>query len=229
MRRLQLVAYDTNSPEWAVFQAAHIEYGYSVFMAWGVTGLLREKAVAHAGGCGVRGATKVPEARTMHRDDAHELSVELMIVAIGKFRKKTLLNPDPARRWSPTGGASIKTYFIGRALMELPDVFERLRRHEQRATATLIPACDDDDGGNQHRVLESGDRHRSGTTASLVEDRLVLDDLFADRPVDRMIFELYAENYTAAEVAEVLTDAGYPMKEGTVHSRISRFRSIARP
>ena len=64
-------------------------------MAWGVTGLLREKAVAHAGGRGVRGASKIPEAQRLVRDDVDELAVELMFVAVAKFRTKTLLNPNP--------------------------------------------------------------------------------------------------------------------------------------
>ena len=111
--------------------------------------------------------------------------------------------------------------------MELPDVFDRLRRHDRRARAALISHSADDEGGDgyQQRVLESGDRHRRpGTPAGVVEQRTAIDIVFAGKPIDRMIFELHAEDYTAAQIADILTDAGYPMKEGTVYSRVSRFR-----
>lgn len=218
---LQLSDFDVASPEWRMFQNVLVEYGYSVFVGWGVSGQLRRRAAAHGRG-GVLGLNKLPEGLLLSREDAHDLASELMLVAIVRFREKTLIHPDPSRRWSVTGGASLKTYFVGRCLMELPDVYSKVRG--QIDMWSIPPAAPVDD---EHPSL----RHLRPTTRSTVDstghdhtdhaafDAVELAALEAADPVAVAMFRLKSAGYTYVEIAEILGST-----EGIVGTTMTRFR-----
>jgi DNA-directed RNA polymerase specialized sigma24 family protein len=218
---LQLSDFDVASPEWRMFQNVLVEYGYSVFVGWGISGQLRRRAAAHGRG-GVFGLSKLPEGLVLSREDAHDLATELMLVAIVRFREKTLMHPDPSRRWTVTGGASLKTYFVGRCLMELPDVYSKLRL--QSDMWSIPPAAPVD---NEHPSL----RRVRPTTRSTVNstghdhtdhaafDAVELAALEAADPVAVAMFRLQSEGYSYLEIAEILDTT-----EGVVRTTMTRFR-----
>jgi hypothetical protein len=209
---LQLQGFDVNSPEWRTFAHALAEYGYAVFIAWGVTGTLRRMAARHAGGRGVLGLERLPERIDLDEDQARGLAAELVTHSLESFRK-TLASPKYT--WRPDGGASIKTYFIGRCLMDLPDVFQKWWKHEQ-------PLLDD---LNSVDALAEDD-HPTGDPARVVEDRDRLDRHFRNDSLGREMFVLKDQGYDAAEIAEMLTDAtGKVVTEAAVWTRMTRLRA----
>jgi hypothetical protein len=105
-------------------------------MGWTISGVVRQMAANHGRGSGVIGLSKIPEGLRLDRDDAHALVVELITTSVEAFRTKTLMNPK--RTWRPGGGASLKTYFVGRTLMELPDAYQRWRRSERAPLGSHI-------------------------------------------------------------------------------------------
>lgn len=205
---LQLSGFDPDSDAWTEFATVLAEYGYSVFKGWLITGVVCQIAAGHAGGRGVRGLNKLPELLQLDPDDAHALAAELMEVSIEAFRSKTLLHRDATKRWSPTGGASLKTFFVGRCLMELPDVFVKWDRRERR-------------------VLRAPDENHDAQARRQAAERL--DEVFAGAdPLVRTMFELHDQTYTYAEIADMLSaGTGKTITASKVRTDMSRFRAIA--
>ncbi|MGX7826101.1 hypothetical protein ACTG9Q_13520 [Actinokineospora sp. 24-640] len=53
------------------------------------------------------------------RDDRHELSLETVAAALKSFHKRTLVPGN----WTPEGGASLNTYFVGACVLEFANIF----------------------------------------------------------------------------------------------------------
>lgn len=218
---LQLQGFDTSSPEWEVFASALAEYGYSVFKGWLISGVVYQMAAQHRGGRGVFGLKKIPEGLSLRPDDAHAVAAELVIRAIAAFREKTLMNPNPAKRWRADGGASIKTFFVGRCLMELPDVFQRWAREENRFAKQ----------GARYAVLEVEERpgdHIDTESAGSAGVELA----GIRQAIDRMtmaMFELQMAGFSYDEIAEMLSSVeGFTVTTAQIRSRMSRARAAAR-
>lgn len=205
---LQLSGFDPDTDAWREFATVLAEYGYSVFKGWFITGAARQIAAGHAGGRGVRGLAKLPDALQLDPDDAHALAAELIEVAIEAFRSKTLLHRNPSKRWSPTGGASLKTFFIGRCLMELPDAYVKWDRRERRA---LLPTDEEHDAAARRAAAER------------------LDEVFANAdPLVRSMFELQDQKYTYDEIADMLSaGTGTNITANKVRTDMSRLRATA--
>ena len=109
-----------------------IAYGYSVFKGWLMRGEVHQKA-AKVGPSGVRGLSRVPRDLKLPEDDAHELAVALLEVALRRFLV-TLRNG----QWDPSRKAGLRTFFVGRCLMELPDVHEKWARERKRWTQDVV-------------------------------------------------------------------------------------------
>lgn len=231
--QLQLVEFGLATPEWREFAGMLTEYGYGVFVGWGLTGLLREKALAHGRG-GVRGAVRIPESLRLSRDEANDLALDLMLDSIPRFRTKTLMNPDIDRRWSAHGGTSLKSFFIGRALMDLPDVWERHALHERRARGMIDqrrwipqggPAYLDDDAPAPTNLIDS--RHEVDPSRSVIT-RLELDEIFVDDALIRVMHELRQMDYSIGEIVELLNAAGHRATVPSVKSAMSRLNGKVR-
>lgn len=189
---LQLQDFATTSREWKVFASALAEYGYAVFVGWLITGAVYRMAASQMRGRGVMGLGKIPEDLRLSRDDAHALASEVVIRSIDAFRRKTLMNPDPGKRWRVNGGASIKTFFIGRCLMELPDVFEQWSRRERRVRAELW----------RNSQLSGDDARHSVDPETPAIAAADLDTTFRGTdPVVRVMFELHDQGYDYAEIS----------------------------
>lgn len=217
---LQLQGFDTSTPEWQVFANALAEYGYAVFKGWLISGVVYEMAAQHGGGRGVFGLEKIPEGLRLWPDDAHAVATDLVIRSIAVFRERTLMNPRPDKRWRPDGGASIKTFFVGRCLMELPDTYRRWARQENRfrQEGALYAALEREESPGQHIDTESAGS-AAATLRGLRQDN--------DRTTMAM-FELQSAGYSYDEIADMLTSVGIGMTKAQVRTRMSRARSAAR-
>src|SRR5262249_43077975 len=112
VNRLVEQGFDPTSQLWKELSDALVEYGYGVFVAWLISGTVHRKA-AEVGTFGVRGLSRIPKDLRLSREDAHDLSVDLVKRAITRFHS-TLRD----EIWRPSGGASLSTFFVGRCLME---------------------------------------------------------------------------------------------------------------
>lgn len=215
---LELQGFDTSTPEWDAFARALAEYGFSVILGWLITGSAFRMAASQRGGQGVLGLAKLPDDLRLDRDDATSVATETVAVAIAKFREKTLMNRDPSKRWRADGGASIKTFFVGRCLMELPDCYQRWER-ETKAGARL---------GSARRLSEfdEDDLHSQRVSPERSAVAVVgLDEVFDDGDeLVRAMFELDEAGYSHEEVAEMLTAAGHPTSKAAVRTKMYRHR-----
>lgn len=208
LQTLQWRSFHPGCTEWRQLASALVEYGYSVFVGWLVTGAVYRMAANHGGGRGVYGLNKIPENLQLKGDDAHELAAELMIAAVEAFRTKTLMK----HKWRPTGGASLKTFFVGRSLMTLPDVYVRWERDNHRSMSALRNAdLSPDDGRHSHNP---GDSAVAAAT---------LDEVFAGDEDLALMFRLQEAGYSLLEIADMLDTT-----EGAVRTRMSRVRIAAR-
>lgn len=222
--QLQWVGFDPETAEWRKMARTLAEYGYAVFKGWAYSGSLHRMAANHSSGKGVYGYQRIPETLQLRGDDAHALVAELMITSIEAFRRKTLMHPDPAKRWRPTGGASLRTFFVGRCLMELPDVYAKWARSEARAAAELERYADlvDRDSKGEY----SADPGEQAIASARVDE--VLGGVGDSDGEARTMFLLQQEGYSLIEIAEMLQAAGIEATEASVRSRMSRVRVMAR-
>lgn len=234
--RLQLVEFGLDTPEWREFAGMLVEYGHSVFTGWCMTGLLRQKAFDH-GGEGVRGAGRIPEDLHMLRDEATEFAGDLMIYSIPRFRSKTLMNDDHDRRWSSQGGTSLTSFFVGRALMDTPDVWTKRKLDERRALGMIDervwararsqrPGRDDDDSPTG--IFELLDNEREPDPARTVITQLELNEIFVEDALVRAMHELRQMRFSVAEIAELLTVAGHATTPAAVRTAMTRLNAKAR-
>jgi hypothetical protein len=124
-----------------------MEYGYTVLVVWGCTGTLGRRVARHGGA----GRSRVPIDLRLDKDQAHALATEVLIVARERFRTKSL------PRWRPSGGASLRSYFIGRCLIDLPDVYQGWHTREVRPLP--VDATWVDDGRYGTRPDEQAEAH----------------------------------------------------------------------
>jgi hypothetical protein len=108
-------------PEYATFAAEFAAYGLAVCRAWLTSGIIFSF-------CARRGRPLGRPPDHWSSDDRHELALETVAVALKEFRERALVR----RLWSPDGGASLKTYFIGTCLFVFPNVFRTWQRGEDR-------------------------------------------------------------------------------------------------
>jgi hypothetical protein len=212
VRRLEELRFDPRCPEWRAISDVLIGYGYSVFRGWLTGGTVYEAAAAH-GGAGVRGLGRIPRGLRLPGDDAHDLTMMLLETAIRRFRL-TLQEG----RWHAEAGASLATFFIGRCLMELPDVHERWRRQRDRWGRDVMDAPDVDDGRFSVDPSEPA-------IAAVYLDEILPRDEFEHV---RVMFELSQSGYTLVEISDLFTASGIPYSEAAVRSRINRARDRAR-
>ena len=213
---LALQGFDESTPEWQEFSWVLAEYGHSVMTAWLVTGNIRKMAAAHNNGAGVYGLTKVPEGLRLSKEEAHDVAMDIVINAINKFRTRTLMHPDQSKRWNAGGGASLKTFFIGRCLMEFPDAYRTWAKTQPR-----------------HHVLFP-DMNPDGVETLDAPDQQAITALETDNALEQLphdvqnMFKLAAAGYKYTEIAELLSTPTTPCTEASVRSKMSRARNTLR-
>jgi hypothetical protein len=176
VEKLRSCGFD--GPEWRVLACALMEYGYTVLVVWACKGTLGQHAARHRG----LGGARVPINLQLDADEAHALATEVVLVAREKFRTRSL------PRWRPTGGASLRSYFIGRCLMELGDVYRVWYAREVRP----LPI--------DHTRIDDG---RYGARPDEEAVAMVLTDRMLDRDPDLCrALQLQAQGYKLEEIAE---------------------------
>jgi hypothetical protein len=125
-------------PEYDVFATELAKYGLAVIRGW----LFRRVIFAKCRERGFGGLPEPPADALRDRDTVEELACETVAVALVHFRDDVLL----VGRWVSSGGATLKTYFIGQCLIRFPNVYRRWLREVPREPAVdphQVPALDE--------------------------------------------------------------------------------------
>ncbi len=126
-----------------------------------------------------------------------------MVISVETFHANVLAR----NRWDADRGATLKTFFVGQCLFQLPDVYQRWRKSE-----ALQP---DGDLRIARDLEERGRRLDAGAIAvNGVHAREALD-LIGDEETKAM-FELIAGGFSYDEIADMLD-----VSEAVVRTRIS--------
>jgi DNA-directed RNA polymerase specialized sigma24 family protein len=212
IRRLADQDFEVTCRDWITLSEVLIEYGYSVLMGWLVGGGIYEAAAGKGDG-GVLGLSRIPRDLKLDQMDAHDLTTMLLEAAIRRFHQ-TLRDGS----WQPEKGARLSTFFVGRCLMQLPDVYGTWHRQQERWAREITVVDQVDDG-------RFTDDPCDAATAAVYLDEVLPPGKFEHV---RVMLLLSESGYTMAEIAAQFTEAGLPCSEATVRTRISRARSLVR-
>ena len=199
---LGLQAEDFRGPLWTANVRVLVEYGYAVMRPWIGSGMVfsrcREKGF---GGRDMYSPVFVDDPL-----DVEDLAHETVAYAVVRFRE--MLREG---KWDPARGATLKTYFIGKALSEFVEPYRRWRKYRQRWELM-----------DEESLIRVSDRVRQRSTESLVVTAIELDDYLQRLrdPVDRAIVGLTVAGLSQDEIAAELGLAS----AGAVKSRLYRLR-----
>jgi DNA-directed RNA polymerase specialized sigma24 family protein len=112
-----LQAQGLQGRDWDRFVEVLARYGLDVMRAWLGSGEIFAKCQRRGWG-----SLHAPgDGRPWGVDDAEELALETVAIAIGKFRDTVLAT----NRWTPEGGATLKTFFVGQCLIRFANIYRR--------------------------------------------------------------------------------------------------------
>lgn len=171
-------------------------YGWSVMSAWLSTGLIAQK-------CREKGRPiALPNDWTV--EDREDLVTVAVAEGLALFRQALVDD-----RWKPERGASLRTYFLGGCILVFPNALRRWladRERYRKAAVTVARETAAWRGTIETvDVIDAIDALRS----------LVEDESQRDQAIRRLCFD----NYTTAEIANVLG-----MTPGAVQSALHRMR-----
>lgn len=194
--RDRLQAAGCTGPTWEYIATELGRYGWSVMSAWLRTGTITPK-------CQTMGRPiRLPDNWTV--EDREDLVAVAVASGLEIFRQALLDD-----RWKPERGASLRTYFLGGCILSFPNALRRWRNDRER----------------YHRATVTSAREALARREN-VEPVEVIDAIDALRSLTRdeakrsqAIRQLCFDNYTPAEIAEVLG-----MTPGAVNAALFRLR-----
>lgn len=125
-------------------------------------------------------------------DEAEEIARDIVVQSVLEFREDALVGG----KWSPTGGASLKTFFVGRCLMEACKVLKQRARELKRA-ARYIQEVEED------ALLEVPSRDMPlETQFELDEELRRVAGVLSNKELE--VAHLRAEGFSAKEIADRL-------------------------
>lgn len=169
---------------WDEFVATLVEYGYPVIRSWIQSGLIYQRCRAQR----LRGLPATPPMLEAH--DVDELARDTVTEAVLSFRDKVLKK----HLWRATGGASLKTFFVGRGLIEFVTLFKKWI-----GTRRMIPSDNADLFENPVPFPYSDPEQTALVRLELQRVRATVDD-----PIAIEAFILREEGYRHKEIADRL-------------------------
>lgn len=192
---------------WEIFAEALVAYGYQVMLAWIRRGEVFGKCAAH----GLKGLTPRLESG-ISLQDARHLAQDSVAEAIVRFRDRVL----KPRRWSPQGGASLKTFFVGQALIQFVPIYKTwVRTMIRESPSGLVP--------------EEADQLTQRSTEEIAVARVEADRVLRFTPdlVAAGILVLTALGYAQQEIAELQELDSAKAVEARLYRLRKLFRDIA--
>ena len=189
-------------PLWDDFATSLARYGIGVLRAWILSGRIFAELSAKS----IRYSTAGTDAVPMTSDDATELAVETVGMAIGRFRDQMLVSG----RWSANGGSSLAAAFVTQCLFQFPNAHRRWMREQYPH-----PGLPDQFAGDPDPVSDPEftviDRERQRELVSSLGDDLL-----------KAAVQLISEGYSVREAAEHLG-----VKAKKIENALARYRRKA--
>jgi RNA polymerase sigma factor (sigma-70 family) len=198
-KRVQAEGFDGKT--WYFLSVALVAYGTQVIRAWVRTGQI----FSHCREKGFKVRNPPPDG--ICSLDVVELADETVAYGITRFKTEVLA----MGVWDPKRGASLKTFFVGMCLKQFPTTYTDWGRRDARETRERQA---------QTEIFRSTTDPRVGWRSEAMAESLeeLLEDVVPDR-LTREILRLRSENYSQAEIAELLG-----VTEGSIESRLHRLR-----
>lgn len=190
------------------FEIELMGYGFACIKKWMLTGELLSKCREK-----LNFVPTDEEVRLdlLTPDEAEEIAQDIVVQSVLEFREDALVGG----KWSPTRGASLKTFFVGRCLMEACKVLKQRARELER-TALYIQEVEDD------KLLELPSREMPLETQFELDDELRhVAGLLSLKELE--VSRLHAEGFSAKEIAD-----GLGMLPRNVSKALERARTKAR-
>jgi DNA-directed RNA polymerase specialized sigma24 family protein len=184
----RMVEVGFRGPEFDAVVDALIGYAYPVLRSWLASGQIVAEA-ARRGAKGLRSLADRSVALT--GSDVDDLVQDTLVLALRRFAERGRVG----QGWSPDGGASLSTYFVGSCVLAFADVYRTWWAREQddrRAVAAL--------------AAQGGGTSGAADPAEVTAARERLDDALPPEPRARRAVMLSAAGYTHAEIADMLAD-----------------------
>ena len=173
-------------PLWEHFANEVAKYGYAVIASWLGRGMIFER-------CRSKGFGALPSlGRVFTEDEIVELANETVAKALHHFRVDVLMK----RRWDPTKGATLRTFFIGQCLIRFPNIYRRWHAGEMRNRMDLTEEFDVD----EHFVEELGQPERRAVASVVASGAMAT----VKDPRVRKAMHMTADGWPQAEIARVL-------------------------
>ncbi|GAA1942587.1 RNA polymerase sigma factor [Kitasatospora viridis] len=132
VRRLRQVGFA--GPLYQQVMGQLMQYGWNVLTPWCGSGIVFAQARA--------AGRPVPESMIVtpwERDDRHEVATETILAGARLFHRQALVNG----RWSPTGGASLTTFYLGACLLSFKGEYQRWHRSRTAAARQVSEDADE--------------------------------------------------------------------------------------
>jgi DNA-directed RNA polymerase specialized sigma24 family protein len=182
-----LQLHGLQGPTWDRFAEVLARYGYQVIRAWVWT----RQIFPH---CARRGfGLPQPAHLRWTKEQANEVALETVAKAIRAFRGYVLREG----RWSPTRGATLRTYFVGQCLLQFPNVYRRWLS-ELELDFQEVPALDE--------LEDPLDQSEYGDPAGRVvmRDAVARGLALVNNDRTRVVLQLRAGGYSEPEIADLM-------------------------
>ena len=206
--RLQLSGYAP--AEWRRPAEEFGRYGYNVFTGWIFNGKVWAKVREKTGWNLQR------PSRPFTEEDVYTLAGDTVVASLDSFLERVLKR----NKWSPHGGASLKSYFVGQGCFQFPNALRSWRRQQERFS--------------EEQTVADPTTYLLGTAASaeapLIDHQNAVEALRAlSTDKAREALALQWAGYSFAEIAERLGEPDEKTVENIIGYQRRRLRNRRNP
>ncbi|CAL9336428.1 ECF-type sigma factor [Streptomyces atacamensis] len=186
---------DFSGPHYRTFTEELMEYGWRTLSTWSATGRIFDRAADMGRPIP---PDMLPTTWTWKYEDRTQVVTDTVIKGSALFREHGLIRG----KWTPHGGASLTTYFVGAGILTFPAVYTRWYRTHRMGQAELDRRPDNGDG-LLHAQRDIPDQRATDPVhaAALYDDIRRLRPLLPDEQLREALVWM-ALGYTQTEAAQ---------------------------
>jgi hypothetical protein len=205
--RDELAAQGFEGSLWWLFTRELAQYGHAVVIAW----LRTNEMFAQ---CKKRGCYPGPPPLDWAHDDLHSIANDTVGQAILDFRERALVRGG----WRPDGGASLKTYFVGRCVFAFPNFYRKWRAEQWHRRQLSLSAV----GAEDIAGVSSSEDDPADIAVRRLHLWRAFDDIGDGRTKQAVLWQ--EAGYSIEEIAELLGEAGRDVVRGLLQRQRKRGR-----
>jgi hypothetical protein len=198
LHKLMLGGY--TGRDWDAFADVLARYAYPVILSWIHKGTLVQRCFAKG--------VHAPRLFRHKRSDREDIARSIVAEAIYSFRNHVLI----PGRWNAGKGATLKTYFIGRCLLQYPNAYREWR------SQNVCPRIDPEELARQLALRTN----LPATTDLLAELHRRLPEVVKEEQSPAFLAALFAAGFSQKKIA-----AAAGLTTMAVQSKIKRLRKAA--